>query len=354
MKKTLLPLLHKHTVQVALLLVLLLSSHSLQAQLDPDQNNPMPKHIAVDIADLLVLEDPAVIPNDTTHFAVKAHLYNSLLNLLATRKATFKILYTDKISPYINYSQDEAGVYHYEVVPGQEDALLGYSSCLNATKFRDILCKDQAENFTIDANVDSNSDTYVWVYLNATYSSLATDLAAAGYQHYQWIGATGEGDYYDLYSTQYDNRRGGFDNSLSGGIWVGIKCNEPATRDWTVTGNKNDGLTTITDGAKAKVQEPAVVSPVAFDVSTLQLLKADTDMDRTWSQWWGQLTNFDKIAAVTFVPAILLTCAVCTPEGLLALEINNSTAFWMKSFLILWAHDGFRALTIPKPPSSTN
>ena len=247
MKINILSVLHKRTVQAALLLTFLVSAHGLQAQLDPANTNPMPKHIAVDIADLLVLEDPAVPPTDGTHFAVKAHLYNSLLNLLATRKATFKILYTDKIVPYINYSRDEAGIYHYEVVPGQEDTLLGYSSCLNATKFRDVLCKDQAENFTLDANVDSNSDTYLWVYLNATYSSLAADLAAAGYQHYQWVGATGEGDYYDLYETQYDNGNGGFDNSLSGGIWVGIKCDEPATHNWTVTGNKQDGLTAFSN-----------------------------------------------------------------------------------------------------------
>ena len=238
----------KYALQAALLLAFLLSAHGLQAQLNPADNNPMPKHIAVDIADLLVLEDPAVATTDETHFAVKAHLYNSLLNLLATSKATCKILYTDKIAPYISYSRDEVGVYHYEVIPGQEDALLGYSSCLNTTKFSDVLCKDQKENFTIDANVDFNSDTYLWVYLNATYSSLAADLTAAGYQHYQWVAATGEGDYYDLYVTQYDNGSGGFDNSLSGGIWVGIKCDEPATHDWTVTGNKQDGLTAFSNG----------------------------------------------------------------------------------------------------------
>ncbi|MEI6416886.1 MAG: hypothetical protein WCO92_04125, partial [Verrucomicrobiota bacterium] len=120
----------------------------VHAQLDPANNNPMPTSIAVDLADLLVLQDEPVAADGSTPFAVKVGLYNKILNLVATSKEAHDIMCTDKIAPYITDSQDDQGNYSYTVVPGQQSALLGYSKCLNATKFRDVLCPNTSKDYT--------------------------------------------------------------------------------------------------------------------------------------------------------------------------------------------------------------
>ena len=252
MKTNLLTCFRKISVTSFFLVAVLLSASSLHAALDPVSNNPMPQSIAVDIADLLVLQDPTINPTQGD-FAVTVDLYNKLLNLLATDDATHVILYTNKIAPYITFSKDDAGVYSYSVVPGQEKTLLGYSKCLDAKKFKNVLCKDPAGAFTVDGQVDSNKGTYIYVKLGSTFTTPTQEGLPEGYNYYQWLNP--EGDYYWFYTTNNDNYNNGFDQSLGGEIWVGLKSDEPATHDWTVTGNDEKGLTTYTDGKKAKVKE---------------------------------------------------------------------------------------------------
>ena len=258
--------LRKFSVTSLLLAAVLFSASSLQAALDSAKNNPMPESIAIDIADLLVLQDPAINPT-AGDFAVRVSLYKKLLNLLVTDDATHAILYTDKIAPYITSSKDEAGVYSYSVVPGQEKTLLGYSKCLDAKKFRDVLCQNPAGAFTVDGQVHSNKKAYIYVKLGSTYTTPTQEGLPEGYNYYQWINP--EGDYYWFSATNYENSSNGFDQSLTGEIWVGIKSDEPATQDWTVTGNDKDGLTTFTNGAQPlKVEEPASVTPTVPETPT--------------------------------------------------------------------------------------
>lgn len=232
------------------------ASLKVHAALDPANNNPMPTSMAVDLADLLVLQDEPIVADGSTPFAVRVGLYNKILNLVATSKQAHDIMYTDKIAPFITDAQDDQGVYHYTVVSGQESTLLGYSKCLDATKFRDVLCSNTSKDYTVDAQVDSNQESYVWIYLNSTNTPpQSQDRSASGYHYYQYIDA--DGDYYDFYQTLNDPNSGA-DNNFGGELWVGIKDDSIPTHDWTVTGNNKNGLTTYSDGGPATKVKSAV------------------------------------------------------------------------------------------------
>ena len=225
------------------------ASLKVHAQLDPKNNNPMPTSMAVDLADLLVLQDNPVVADGSTPFAVRVGLYSKILNLVATSKEAHDIMYTDKIAPFITDSQDDQGIYHYAVVPGQESTLLGYSKCLDPKKFRDVLCKNNSKDYTVDAQVDSNQESYVWVYLNSTNTPpKSQDGSASGHHYYQYIDDAG--DYYDFYKT-LNNPKSGDDDNFGGELWVGIKDDSAPTHDWTVTGNNKDGLKTYSHGGPA-------------------------------------------------------------------------------------------------------
>ena len=225
------------------------ASLKVHAQLGPKNNNPMPTSMAVDLADLLVLQDDPVVADGSTPFAVRVGLYNKILNLVATSKEAHDVMYTDKIALFITDSHDDQGNFHYAVVSGQENTLLGYSKCLNATKFRDVLCKNTSKDYTVNAQVDSNQESYVWVYLNSTNTPpQSQNRSASGYHYYQYIDDAG--DYYDFYQTLNDPKSGADDN-FGGELWVGIKDDSAPTHDWTVTGNNKDGLTTYSDGGPA-------------------------------------------------------------------------------------------------------
>jgi len=258
------------------------TSLKIHAALDPANNNPMPTSIAVDLADLLVLQDDPVVADGSTPFAVKVSLYNKILNLVGTSKDAHDIMYTDKVAPFITASQDDQGNYHYAVVDGKADTLLGYSKCLNATKFRDVLCKNTSKDYTVDAQVDSNQESYVWIYLNSTNTPPQTENRSnSGYHYYQYVDDAG--DYYDFYQTLNDPKSGADDN-FGGELWVGIKDDSKPTHDWTVTGNNKDGLTTFSDGGAAV----KVRSASTLDASVT------TNETRTWREWWNGLTIIKK------------------------------------------------------------
>ncbi len=239
----------KKFLSLFLFALLCCGTFQVHAQLDPKNNNPMPTTIAVDLADLLVLQNDPVVADGSTPFAVRVGLYNKILNLVATSKEAHDIMYTDKIAPFITDSQDDQGNYSYAVVQGQESTLLGYSKCLNATKFRDVLCPNASKDYTVDAQVDSNQESCVWVYLNSTNTPpQSQDRSASGYHYYQHI--NDDGNYYDFYQTLNDPKSGDDDN-FGGELWVGIKDDSKSTHDWTVTGNNKDGLTTYSDGGPA-------------------------------------------------------------------------------------------------------
>ncbi|MBX9743421.1 MAG: hypothetical protein K2W99_07800 [Chthoniobacterales bacterium] len=264
----------------------------VQAALDPKNNNPIPTSIAVDLADLLVLQDEPVIADGSTSFAVKVGLYKKILNLVATLKEAHDIMYTDKIAPFITDSQDDQGRYHYDVVSGKADTLLGYSKCLSATKFRDVLCKNTSKDYTVDAQVDSNQESYVWVYLNSTNTPpQSNDRSASGYHYYQYVDDAE--DYYDFYQTLNDPQSG-VDDNFGGELWVGIKDDSKPTHDWTVTGNNKNGLTTYNDGGPAtKVESAAALTN--DNHSRPQSSSGDMKTDRTWGQWYEEcLTTYEK------------------------------------------------------------
>lgn len=237
--------------------------------LDPKKNNALPTELECDIARLLVLEDtPTVAADGSTSSAVIANIYASLLSLFATDEASQEIMYTDAIRPYIKQEKDPNGSYFYTAVPGEENRLLGYSHCLSATKFRDVLCKDQDNYFTLDANVDSNQQTYFWVHFTTLFVS-PEDGSENASSHYQWISsATGFGNYYDFYmtkdhppdsSTYFQNGSNLCVRSFTGSIWIGSKDNSNLTNnDWTVTGNKFIGLSTSRNG------DPFIKDPDSF------------------------------------------------------------------------------------------
>ncbi len=239
--------------------------------LDPHNNNPLPIEIECDIARLLVLEKNPVIPNDGgIPFAVVARVYTSLLNLFATDDPSQKIMYTDDIRPYIAQHIDPNGNYFYTAVPGSEETLLGYSQCLSATTFRDVLCKDQNTLFTLDANVDSNQQDYFWVHFSTIFLT-NEDGRDNGLTHYQWINRTGPGNYYDFYLTKdhpdlsqfFANSSNLCVRSFTGNIWVGTRDNGThPTHDWTVTGNNSIGLLISEDGRPfVKIVDDASPSP---------------------------------------------------------------------------------------------
>ncbi|MBM3857370.1 MAG: hypothetical protein FJ390_05325 [Verrucomicrobia bacterium] len=236
--------------------------------LNPSNNNVLPVEVECDIAQLLVLQNnPVVAADGSTPFAVVAQVYTALLNLFATDDAPQKIMYTDSVKPFIDQHIDSSGNYFYTPVSGQENTLLGYSSCLSATTFRDQLCKDQNTFYTLDGNVDSNQQTYFWVHFS-TFFLTTEDGSQNGLTHYQWINHTGIGNYYDFYFTKdhpdlsqvIPNSSDLCIRSLTASIWVGSRDDTNPTHDWTVTGNKSTGLRTSTDGAPF-VQVPDNSSP---------------------------------------------------------------------------------------------
>ena len=165
-------------------------------------------------------------------------------------------MYTDKVKPYIEQHVDEKGNCTYTVLPDQVNTLLGYSHCLSATTFRDVLCKDQSTLLALDANVDSNQQTYFWIHFTTTFL-LPEDHSDNGLTHYQWISHTGMGNYYDFYFTKdhpanlslyFSNADNLCIRSLTGNIWVGSRDNTNPTHDWTVTNDKLRGLLTSSDG----------------------------------------------------------------------------------------------------------
>ncbi len=230
--------------------------------LDPSKNNALPIEIECNIARLLVLEQTPVVTDGSEPFAVVATVYASLLNLFATDDPSQKIMYTDNIKPYIEQHADSNGNYTYTTVLGFENTLLGYSHCLSATTFRDVLCPDQSNFFTLDANVDSNQQTYFWVHFTTLFFT-PDDDSDNGLTHYQWIYGDGtEGNYYDFYLTKdHPDYKNSPDlshyipniatlciRSLTGNIWVGSRDNTHLNHDWTVTGNKLSGLSMSIDG----------------------------------------------------------------------------------------------------------
>jgi hypothetical protein len=240
--------------------------------LDPSNNRPLPEKLASYIAHLLVLEDPEAALEQDHRFAVNASVYASLLNLLATDADGYisNLLYTNKVAQYIqrdmkaryNFNQKPYRpyyYYYYSVKQGQEKVLLGYSKCLSAETFRDVLCQEQTERYTLDANVDSNQQSYLWLHFTTTFSSLAADLSETAYDHYQWIASDGLGKYYDFYRTQGQKSDGSFDYSLTGNIWVGVASDSDPPHDWTVTGGADSGLTTFTDGGAGVLVVPPVL-----------------------------------------------------------------------------------------------
>ncbi|MBM3857373.1 MAG: hypothetical protein FJ390_05340 [Verrucomicrobia bacterium] len=299
------------------------ASLKVQAALDPKNNNPMPTSMAVDLADLLVLQDEPIVDDGSTPFAVRVGLYTKIMNLVATSKEAHDIMYTDKIAPFISASQDDQGTFHYAVLADQQDTLLGYSKCLNATKFRDVLCKNTSGDYTVDAQVDSNQESYVWVYLNSTNTPpQGENRSADGYHYYQYIDDAG--DYYDFYQTLNDPSSGTDDN-FGGELWVGIKDDSKPTHDWTVTGNNKDGLTTYSNGGSA-----TKVTATSSNATSVQ----GSARYRTWGEWWdglsGEQRMSDKLIAASCVAALVpetLGVSVCV-VGVCYVLYEGATSLW--------------------------
>ena len=265
--------------------------------LSPNDNSPLPIDLESDIARLLVLEDaPVVAADGSAPFAVTADVYTSLLNLFATDDPSQQIMYTIGVQPYIEQHADLNGNFSYTTIPGQENTLLGYSHCLSAITFRDVLCKDQNTFFTLDANVDSNQQTYFWVHFNTVYFT-DDDGSDNGLTHYQWINHTGTGNYYDFYLTKdhpdlsqfIPNSSNLCVRSFTGNVWVGSRDDSNQTHDWTVTGNSSAGLSTSADGS-AFVQAPDNSAP-AQDNPATPPTDSNAPAQKNISSWDDYLQN---------------------------------------------------------------
>ncbi|MBM3857020.1 MAG: hypothetical protein FJ390_03560 [Verrucomicrobia bacterium] len=152
-------------------------------------------------------------------------------------------MYSDRVSPFIAASQDDQGSYHYNVVPGKGDVLLGYSKCLDATKFRDVVA-------------DSNNESHVWIYLNSTNKPPQTENRPASGFHYRRYIDTASGEY-DFYQTMND--------SNSEELWVGVLDDDKSE----ATCGESDFATQAQDGLPLeKSQGPKDLDSYFSNVTT--------------------------------------------------------------------------------------
>ena len=310
--------------------------------------------IAISVGDLLALEDaPANQGQDAAfikeHFPMTAQLYTSVLNTVAHGGYDEEFhLYNEKVASLITRSTDTEGLNHYTVTEGQEGAFLGYLKCLDSSKLKDALCKDQNGDYSINSEVDTDTQSYLFIKLGSTDTSPAEEgLTDADNQYYAWSEAPREdgtkANYYWLNTAAFSDTEHPdqpINHYTNGELWVSLPKMDPSdTYSWYATGDHQYGITTGTK--TTPLQAPSVKAPIAPTLQVMQSAAPAPEEDRTWTQWWNSFNHDQKMALLeTPTVPILAACLYTTAAtvnplltfmgaGMVAFEAYQlASAFW--------------------------
>ena len=261
------------------------------------------ERLAIDLADLLALEDPNPNPTPDSseatfrkeHFSMTAQLYCAILNTVAHGGYDDLChLYTDRIATFITRVPDAEGINHYTVIAGQEQTILGILRCFDTTQL-DTLCDTPNDTDNIDATVTTDDNSTLLIKLGITYIAPAEEgLAYANQESCAWSEAPRkdgtQADYYWLKTTtSTENSSHDINHELSGELWISLPLVIPAeSTTWHTT---RDNKTSFHTDIKTTPAPPTA------------------SVDRTWSQWWNGYTPVEK-TGVIIVGAIATTIAV--------------------------------------------
>jgi hypothetical protein len=164
-------------------LLLFLSICSLGAVKSEAQSaSTTPKSIAVTLSSLTSLQ---VQPDEAASFPVSTKFYTSLCNVIGSDQKGHDVLYaeskSERLAPYIICSL-ENGVYHYSVVPGAEQSILGYSQSVDSATLGDRFAASPA------------SESNIWIYLSATDPHPHQKRDGLGKEYDEYISNDGASD----------------------------------------------------------------------------------------------------------------------------------------------------------------